>query len=275
MACYYCSKSSVNSSDVGRCEEQCGKLVCTHGVSSRPHDYHADHCDCGCASLVCVYEMRDHAKLTHRSTVEQCFPSSSTHIALGAGGAIEDSADIDVSSSSDHAVEIRRAVFRFVEFNGVPTADMPLPIRSQRRMDEDLEFRVRPDDWPRVAAALVPHMMTNLVRSWRRVPRQTRENVDSDIAERIERLVKSRYADPRHFKSKREEVVAAWYDFSPRLAFLFAEYGPFDLLSSLRQLHAHDFGMPEQASYQHWRDVPQRLTLSDHGRQSAYYSGGR
>jgi hypothetical protein len=267
MACFYCSKCSVSSSDVGHCEETCNKLVCTRGVSSRPHDYHADHCDCGCASLVCVYEMKSHAKKVHKSTVEQCFPSSSTHVALGAGAAIEDSATIDVDGNTEEAREIRRAIVRFVEFNDLFIADMPLPMDVHGRRHGELEFKVTAQHWPQIAAAAVPRIMQNIGKSWDRARDEIKDEVSAEVRQRIERLVAFQQADLGFLKRFPQNVIDVWFDLSPRLTYLFVQHAPDKLRSPV--LGVPPSHLPASAPAD-WRSMPQHLTSPAHKQLSMH-----
>jgi hypothetical protein len=206
--------------------------------------------------------MKRHAKVAHKSTVEQCFPSSAAHVALGAAAAIEDSASTDVDGAVPEADEIRRAVVRFVEFNEVAIADMPLPMGPSGRQYGDLEFKLSEKQWPAIAATLVPRLIDNLLRSWGRARDEVKIGYGVEVASLIEHMVTSGHADPRQLDKHPQQVLASWFEFSPRLAHLFSEHSPPRVRSAAQEL-MQSYEAAKLAP-KGWKDMPQRLSLFAH-----------
>lgn len=219
MACFYCGKRSVNSPDVGDCAENCAKPVCIEATSSRPQDYHADQCNCGCAKLVCIYEQDMHARNAHQSSVEDCFPDSAAISGLGAAWAIEHSAQVDIDLPNADQAEIRRALFRYLtvkqSFNKdrrwlFGTTDSPNYFELQ--LPEH-------SDWPWYAAGLVPRIMETISRSWPRMRNlDYKYGLGRELNERLDRFAKlegSEFSRPLRLRN-----LQNWYRLSPRLTML-------------------------------------------------------
>ena len=241
MACFYCGKRSVSSPDVGDCEESCAKAVCIEATSSRPQDYHADQCNCGCSKLVCIYEQDEHARRVHNSSLEDCFPDSATMSGLGAAWAIEHSAQVRIDRLSADQAEIRRAVFRYLTVKPSLERGQKWPSGTIEHPNYfELELPTE-EQWPRIAALLVPHVMDTITRSWPKMRNlDYKYGLGRELNERLDRLVSS------------ERAPDAWFQFSPRLALLVYQDDDDSSLAAKRSFPIFDGRLS-------WRQAPATL----------------
>jgi hypothetical protein len=84
MNCGICSRQGHQLVGNGICGE-CGLAVCVQPPLRRDRVYHADHCGCGCSTLVCEIDLRQHAA-KHGGSPMTCFPGLSAVVSLGAAG---------------------------------------------------------------------------------------------------------------------------------------------------------------------------------------------
>lgn len=153
MACFYCSLAYVNAQECGTCCD-CGKLVCNQSTCPRPN-YHADQCTCGCAEVVCIYHMDNHARTKHKSLSTVCFARTALVVAFGAAGAIERAAD---QMDPTTAREIFDAVQHFRGFCG------QLSITGLAASTNVLPELAEESEWLRLSAltSLLPKVLSNI-----------------------------------------------------------------------------------------------------------------
>jgi hypothetical protein len=265
VSCFYCAGAEVISNDVGSCEGKCAKHVCVAGTAARPNDYHADRCGCGCAKLICIFDMQSHVEREHQSTTPgDCFPNSAAHAGLAAGEAIERSGEFDQDTSVSDKDRYGRSIYRLLEI--VPVRDSFVPKSLGVALDEEgLAGRLfTSGKWERMAAALAPYVVLTIARYWPKVNDQELEaRVDNDFQRRLERFLGSGYSDskrlPQNGTSK--GMLQAWFDFSPRLATLILQHGSpktevFDALVP----GLPGFGILPTAP---WSSYPRRLELHE------------
>lgn len=252
MACFYCGKRKLTSPDVGDCEESCAKAVCIQTTSIRPQDYHADQCNCGCGKLVCIYEQSQHSRRTHNSNVEDCFPGSVALAGLGAAWAIEHSAQVPFDRPGADQAEIRSAVFRYVTVTRPSDRDFKLPFGTSDEPNYfDLELPGR-QQWPGVAAALVPYVINSIIRSWPKVRNPDyKYGLGRKLNERLDALASSG-ALPGQLERNPAAVLPSWFAFSPRLALLVVQHGASTSLRDRTRGMSFDLGLP-------WTDAPATL----------------